>query len=73
MTVNKTGFLCNVCGNELLEENCEIYCSNESCFVDWTPDEVVRQFLEFKGCIEKPNILEWKVNKELVEKQLKKE
>jgi len=53
MTVNKTGFLCNMCGNELLEDGLEIYCSNKSCSVDWTPDEVIRQFLEFKQCIEK--------------------
>lgn len=53
MIVNKTGFLCNMCGNELLEDNLEIYCSNESCSIDWTPDEIIRQFLESKGCTEK--------------------
>jgi len=49
--VNKTGFLCNNCGNELLESGMEIYCSNEKCFVDWTPDEILSQFLEFKQCV----------------------
>ena len=49
--INKTGFYCNNCGNELLESGMEIYCSNKDCFVDWTPDEVMTQFLEFKGCV----------------------
>lgn len=51
MTINKTGFLCNKCGSELLEASVEIYCSNENCTVDWTPDEIIAQFLEFKQCV----------------------
>ena len=49
--INKTGFLCNLCEKELLEDNLEIYCSNEKCPIDWTPDEIITQFLEFKKCI----------------------
>ena len=49
----KTGFLCNNCGSELLEQGLEVYCSNEECFVDWTPDEIITQFLEFKRCARK--------------------
>ena len=53
MTWNKTGFLCNNCGKELLIERepiLEIFCSNDECMVDWTGDEIITQFLESKRC-----------------------
>jgi len=49
----KSNYLCPKCNNILMDASSEIYCLNEDCTFDYTPDEIIAIWAENRN-------LEWR-------------